>query len=117
MSDTERKKIAEVLREESFEAGARIIKEGDEGDLFYILSEGEAHATKLSSKGEVVVKKYAKGDYFGELALMNNRCRAASVYASIPCKVATLDSASFKRLLGPVEEIFLRNKELYKTLI
>jgi len=116
-TDEEKKKIAEVLKEQHFKKGEKIISEGDTGDLFYILAEGEAYAAKKTSKGEERVKDYKKGDYFGELALLNNTNRAASIYAEKDCVTLILDSASFKRLLGPCEEILLRNKEQYKTLI
>ena len=47
------------------------------------------------TKGQVLMK-YQKGDYFGELALLNNEPRAATVLASSNCKVASIDGESFK---------------------
>lgn len=40
--------------------------------------------------------KYGVGDYFGELALLNNEPRAATVIAITDCKVAYIDGESFK---------------------
>jgi cAMP-dependent protein kinase regulator len=40
--------------------------------------------------------RYQKGDYFGELALLNNEPRAATVLASSNCKVVSIDGESFK---------------------
>jgi cAMP-dependent protein kinase regulator len=57
--------------------------------------------------------QYKVGDYFGELALLKNEPRAASVFAKTQLKVATIDRDSFKRLLGPLEEILLRNMQAY----
>lgn len=54
---------------------------------------------------------YSPGSYFGELALLNNKPRAASIYATSDCVVAYLDKNAFKRLCGPVEEILRRNAE------
>jgi cAMP-dependent protein kinase regulator len=56
------------------------------------------------------VKQYAKGDYFGELALLNDAPRAASVVSKTEVKVATLGKDGFQRLLGPVESIMRRTK-------
>lgn len=53
--------------------------------------------------------KYKSGDYFGELALIRNEPRAANVIAKTHVSVVTLDRHSFKRLLGPIEEILKRN--------
>lgn len=56
---------------------------------------------------------YNKGGIFGELALLKNEPRAASVVAKTNCKLLTLDRMSFKRLLGPVENILKRNSDTY----
>lgn len=54
------------------------------------------------------VKKYERGDFFGELALKNNAPRAASVKSESDCKLVVLDRYSFKRLLGPVDELIAK---------
>jgi cAMP-dependent protein kinase regulator len=58
--------------------------------------------------------KYEIGDYFGELALLKNEPRAANVIAqSAELSVVFLERNSFKRLLGPLEDILKRNMKLY----
>jgi len=59
--------------------------------------------------------EYKRGDYFGELALMNDSVRAATVIAKCDSKIVYLDKGSFVRLLGNIEEILKRNIDLYKT--
>jgi len=61
--------------------------------------------------------RYKSGDYFGELALLKNAPRAANVIATTKLKVASLERSSFKRLLGPLEEILKRNIEAYKNYV
>jgi cAMP-dependent protein kinase regulator len=104
----ERSKIADALETQKYTSGQTIIKEGDPGESFFILESGEADVFKEEEKGKVL-KTYTKGDYFGELALLNDAPRAASVVAKSEVKVATLGKDGFQRLLGPVESIMRRN--------
>ena len=50
------------------------------------------------------------------MALIKNEPRAANVVAKSPVKAVTLDRHSFKRLLGPVEDILKRNMEQYNQV-
>lgn len=104
----ERSKIADALKSEKFPAGHTIIREGDPGDSFYLLVDGEAVALRRGD--ETAVKHYKKGDFFGELALLNDAPRAASVVSTTEVKVVSLGKSAFQRLLGPVESIMRRTK-------
>ena len=96
----------------------KIIKENELGDVFYILEEGECKAMKTLEPGKAMeeIKDYNKGDYFGERALISGDPRYANIVAtSDVVKVISLDRNSFKRLLGPIEDILKRNMEKYKV--
>jgi len=96
------------------------VRQGEMGDTFFFVEEGEAIATqtKQDDNGdtrEIKVGHLKKGDYFGELSLLRLAPRAATVSAihredpSIPkLKVAALDAPAFTRLLGPLREIMER---------
>lgn len=77
--------------------------------------DGQAVATKTIQPGvpATQVKQYGPGDYFGELALLKNEPRAANVIAKTKLKVVSLDRNSFKRLLGPLDDILKRNMDSY----
>ena len=113
----ERSKIADSIKEQRYREGDKIISEGDEGDVFYLIISGEAVATKtLAGASEATeVMQYSAGDYFGELALLKNAPRAANVVAKSDMKVATIDRASFNSLLGPLDVILMRNMEAYQS--
>ncbi|KAK2744424.1 hypothetical protein FQN57_004321 [Myotisia sp. PD_48] len=104
----ERAKIADALDAVKHPAGATIIAEGEPGNSFYLLESGEAVAYKSGIEG--AVKQYKRGDYFGELALLDDKPRQATVVAKTEVKVAKLGRDGFKRLLGPVEEIMRRTE-------
>lgn len=102
----QRSKIADALESVTFPPKHTIIREGDAGEAFYLLEDGEADAYKRGR--DEPVQSYRKGDYFGELALLNDQLRAASVVCRTRCKVATLGKDGFQRLLGPVEGVMRR---------
>ena len=115
MEPYERSKLGDAVKEECFNAGDLIIRQGDTGDNFYMISEGTAKAMKRSADGtEAEVKTYQSGHYFGERALLMNDLRAASIVATSASKCLTLNRATFKRLLGPLDVILMRNMEEYK---
>ena len=106
LTSYERSKIADALETAKFPPGSHIIREGDIGESFFLLESGEAEVFKRGVDGPV--KVYKKGDYFGELALLNDKPRAASVVSRTDVKVAKLGKDGFQRLLGPVEGIMRR---------
>ncbi|KAJ9125462.1 hypothetical protein QFC22_000423 [Naganishia vaughanmartiniae] len=105
----ERAKIADALESRTYQAGEEVIKEGEPGDDFYLIESGVAQVEK---QGAGVVGELSKGDYFGELALLNRASRAATIRASggdgVKLRVAALGEKAFTRLLGPVREIMAR---------
>lgn len=58
---------------------------GEMGDVFYIIEEGEAVATKVKEPGKPAeaVLNYKKAGYFGELALIRGEPRAANIVAKV----------------------------------
>lgn len=96
MDAYERSQLADALQVENVADGATIVQAGDVGDKFFIVEEGQLEARK----DDTVVMSYGAGDYFGELALIRNQPRAATVMSKGPAKLLTVDSKSFKRLLN-----------------
>jgi len=81
-----------------------------------MLLTGQAYALK-SFPGDLQptrVFEYSPGQYFGELALLTNEPRAASIVTITSCKFLTLDRNSFDRLLGS-KELFMQKVDQYKS--
>ena len=97
------REMAGSLKEQEFPENANIICEGDEGSNFYIIREGEVKCTKVGM-GEVS-RRLARGDFFGELALLSSDKRAATVTATKPTRLLSLKRDEFTRLLGPLKDI------------
>lgn len=109
--------VADALQPVNPKKGDVIVKQGDSGDEFFIILEGECVVTKKED-GEDEPKEVGRlrsGHYFGELALMQNAPRAATVAAGDSCKLVKLDRASFHRLLGPCSQIFTEGMKLYQS--
>lgn len=86
----ERQALADLFEERTFKAGEKIVLEDEEGDAFFLIAHGSAEVSKMSSSPAGRRKKItdiSEGDYFGELALLNNTKRAATVEATTEVKV------------------------------
>jgi CRP-like cAMP-binding protein len=100
-------RIAEAMKVKEYKDGERIIKQGEVGDEFFMIKSGNVTVTQKADKGgiEKVLTKCGPGDYFGELSLMKNEPRAASVTATGPIECFTVDRKNFVEVLGPLQEL------------
>lgn len=108
--------IADAIKEETMKKDEDIIRQGEKGDKFFILEEGKAVAIKTFDDNvtQEVFNYTDEGSYFGELALIKDEPRAATVKAVTDCRFLSLDRMSFKRLLGPLLNLLKKNSELYQ---
>jgi len=107
--------LADCLHPHPFQKGDRVISQGDVGDVFYMVEDGELQALKsVDGAAEQEVKTYKKGDYFGELSLIKDATRAASVVALTEGQLVTVDRKSFKNILGKLEGAMADYAKQYK---
>lgn len=113
----ERHKIADALESVTYNDGEIVIKQGDVGENFYLIESGEAAVLQEDDEGIVrEISTLHKGEYFGELALLTDKPRAATIKAKGKIKCATLGKKAFTRLLGPVVDIIKRNTANYNII-
>jgi cAMP-dependent protein kinase regulator len=89
-----------------FEPGETILKEGEPGDRFYIVTKGRAEvALKRPGGSDVVVMRPGEGEYFGEVELMRGGKNIATIraIAEAPVEVVSLDRQDFTELLAESE--------------
>ena len=84
----------------SYAPGAILCREHQVEDRFYMILEGEAEVTKsINNNEERLLKTLGPGDFFGEMALIHNAPRAATVTAKSALTTLELDKAAFDRVL------------------
>ena len=83
-----------------FAPGEIVLREGDPAERFYMIIKGEAEATHRGPDGsQVVINRFGPGDYFGEIGLLNDAPRRATVRARTSLEVMALDRETFAKLM------------------
>ena len=106
----ERSNLADALIPMEVDQNQIIVKQGDQGDRMYFIEDGQCDVYMNST----FHKRLNKGDYFGELALLNHEPRSATIIAaSTKVRLASLEVQSFERLLGPCLNLMHRQTSKY----
>ena len=95
-----------------FEEGEYIFSQGDVGDYLYIIVKGDVEVFKHENDQKIVLGKLGKGEYFGEMALLSQGQRQASVQCLNPVDVLALKKSDFGMLIANFAEL---KKEIEKT--
>lgn len=106
LDNDERLLIANHLEELFFARNELIIKEGESGDSFFIIDEGEVDVfVNIPNGGRKVLSRLREGDFFGEIALLAGGVRTASVAAITDVRVHELKKEGFKQVLESKPQI------------
>src|SRR5438105_11770648 len=93
------------MREEHFPAGSTVVAEGEEGDRLFVLAEGRVEVTVEGPDGPAPVASLGRGEYFGEIALLDEHGRReATATAETDLHALSLSRTAFVRLLGQYPE-------------
>jgi CRP-like cAMP-binding protein len=83
-----------------FDAGDRIFSEGEHGDIMYILLQGAVDLTMKVDRGETILKTVSSpNEFFGEMALLDDRPRSASAVATRRTRVIAVDGQTFETMI------------------
>jgi CRP-like cAMP-binding protein len=98
--------IAGVIELEMYEKGNNVVREGETGDKFYIIQEGECSALKNSNGEVITIGTLNTGDFFGETAIITHEPRNATVQVtSDTALVLSLSKSDFETVLGPLKHL------------
>lgn len=106
-SEEELQGLIDAFDTAKFKADSVIIKQGDEGDLFYVVEEGQLDIFVRfpdSQQDTLVGAPYVSGSSFGELALMYGSARAATIRAKSDCVLWSLDRRAFKGITASLKQ-------------
>ena len=127
-----RRKVVPHFHEQQFQFGDLIVEEGQPGDAFYIITSGRVRVFKTGDDGrEVPLAVLKAGDFFGELAILDETVRTSSVRCSSDVTVLKLDKPIFQSVLKTSPElaeyvrlrirqrdlqVFLRENSVFRSL-
>ena len=101
LDDAERALLAAQLEEVQVPAGARVFSRGDPGGAIYIVAEGEVQISVEDTTGQRIVFETAgRGDFFGELSLLDGDPRSADALAVQPTRALRVDRHDLTLLFG-----------------
>mmetsp|Transcript_26765 Transcript_26765/g.64206 ORF Transcript_26765/g.64206 Transcript_26765/m.64206 type:complete len:745 (+) Transcript_26765:141-2375(+) len=96
--------MAMATHYQTFESGSTIIKEGDKGNMFYIITKGEVDVYK-KSLGTKAIATLGEDSFFGEKALLKSDTRQATCVAAINTECLTLAREDFVTMLGNMDDL------------
>jgi len=94
-------RIAQLADEVDLPAGKTLMKEGARGNEFFVLLEGEAEVQRHGQR----ISTMRGGDFFGEIALLTDHPRTATVTTSSPVHALVITDRAFRELMRSSPEI------------
>lgn len=116
LEDNELDMIVNAMETKSVKVGEQVIKQGDDGNELYVVGSGQLRCTQLQPEASEpqFIKDYEAGEYFGELALLYNAPRAASITAVTDCILYSVDRECFNHV---IKEFAMKNRQIYEQFL
>ncbi len=92
--------VASSVEVRRYGGGEALFREGDAPDGLYLLRRGSVMVSRTIAGREVVLSYLSAGNYVGEMALLTDSPRSATVRAAVTTEAVVLDAGAFKRVLG-----------------
>ena len=108
------KVVIDAMEEKKVLPNETIITEGEPGEVLYIVESGESTCSKIIDGQSKVLKKFQPGDVFGELALLYNAPRAATIVADTNGSLWVLDRQTFNHV---VKDASQKKRQQYEQFL
>ena len=99
LDDKDMQVVIDAMDQKLAKANEFIINEGEPGEVLYIVESGSLSCTKAIGGKETFLKQYQVSDVFGELALLYNAPRAATIKADSDVELWVLDRSTFNHIV------------------
>jgi CRP-like cAMP-binding protein len=109
--------LADIADVAEFAAGERIITEGEVGDCLYVLLAGEVVVFRTPEGKRVELARLGAGVVFGEMAILTEETRSASVEAAVDCQCLSIEREPFRSLVEERPQIAFGIFEALSTRI
>ena len=109
--------VAKKAKLLSFKAGEELFHEDDEADSFYVIRKGSVTISRLIADNEVVLSYLPAGNYVGEMGIMGQSRRTATVKAATATETIQLDAEAFRYLLDHDDELKSKIEKEYKKRV
>ena len=117
LTENEKMTVADSVTESEVVQGTVIVQQGAAGDAFYVVEEGEVECSKTNAEGHKdVCMTIPAGGYFGEIALLTSKPRQATVTATKPSVLLSMERKTFQRVMGPLSAVLQRNMVQYNAV-
>ena len=114
LDEKDMKVVIDAMDSKDFKKGETVIQEGEAGDVLYIVESGSLSCHKIIDGESKRLKEYAVGDVFGELALLYNAPRAASIVGESDGHLWVLDRSTFNNI---VKEASQKKRQMYEDFL
>lgn len=91
-----------------YEPGAVLFREGQPGDFMYVIQAGEVEIRRMIGESERVMAVLPAGEFFGEMALINQRPRSATAVVRQPSRLLVIEPRTFEAMIRGKTEIAVR---------
>jgi CRP-like cAMP-binding protein len=100
LDDTELGKVADICREQRYQPGETVFKEGDPGNRLFLIAQGEVRISRqIPGSGEEALAVLKTGACFGEMAVFDRSERSTDAISNGGCTLATISRSELEMLL------------------
>lgn len=101
-------RVAALSEERIYREGQVIVKAGDPGRAFYVITHGKAKVVRGKTPGGKREAELGRGEFFGELSLLDGDARTRTVVAETPLETVRIERSEFRKLLRKEPDLAIR---------